>query len=111
MKSKSREGSGLRDGFLFKYCLSCISASVAESGKFFEQNLYHYQIGKFVLRVRHDMIHPTLPCPPQRKLTIPPPSLQTTHTNLRHSLDDHPSPDGANFVGRNDPVFHTRHVK
>ncbi|CAB4013745.1 mitochondrial uncoupling 4-like, partial [Paramuricea clavata] len=30
MKTKSREGSGLRDGFVFKYCLSCISASVAE---------------------------------------------------------------------------------
>lgn len=32
MKQKSREGSGLRDGFVFKYCLSCISATVAESG-------------------------------------------------------------------------------
>ena len=34
MTTKSREGSGLRDGFLFKYCLSCISASVAESVTF-----------------------------------------------------------------------------
>ena len=39
MKTKSREGSGFRDGFLFKYCLSCISASVAECGRFFVNKL------------------------------------------------------------------------
>ena len=29
---------------------------------------------------------------PQRKLTIPPPLSQTSYTNLRHSLDNSPSP-------------------
>ena len=48
MKTKSREGSGLRDGFLFKYCLSCISASVAESGRLFVNKFVQYKLYIFV---------------------------------------------------------------